>query len=564
MVHQIYTTEKPADPRRAVAFSIAVILTSLAAAWGVQQLTRAGQAVVLGQRVNPENSPFSLRLPDDWQLDDDGSASPSNIFVFRKKMGTQSVGSLFLLSGPGADTAPDFALKQLTEIAGTQAQRVPQLEDVTFGPNLQGLQIVANLPNASIVCRTAKGPRGNLYSLLVIMKRSFGAQAAQFLDQVAETIQWNRLQVTKDMNVVNNAVGLRIEPPEGTTFAFDPDASAPFLYLFADEATDHGWHASISPTVLVDPRRVIDMAQDQRIDLGWDGQEAQSVELSDDRQAAVISRQTRALYLASWTIQLRPDRAAVVQFQAPGEDADQAHAVCRRIADSLTMTEDLLQFDNESAVAAGRDVIDQIHDRGLSTWWTEQAQTLLYIRWEQGRASQWITQQRETVGDNQIEGYRMRQDYFGANPLGQPKKVFSLAWDLNNTGMDVHEPADPEDRYVTVPAFDLATYLLTRQTNAKHALIRVSLTDDPSRRFWKVCKVLPPQPSAESPGKTEFRVQTASDYSPRPHVMVFDEQGILIREELDDVLIKRASEEQIKQIFFQRKMIRLEMEDGES
>lgn len=564
MVHQIYATETPGDPRRAVAFSIAVFLTGLAAAWGVQQLTRAGQAIVLGQRVNPENSPFSLRLPDDWLLENDGGGSPQSVFIFRKKMGTETVGSLFLLSGPGADTAPDFALKQLSQITSTRARSVPQLEEVSFGPHLRGVQIVVNLPNASIACRTAKGPTGDLYAFVVIMQRPFGAQAGQFLDQISETIQWNRLRITPDMDAVNQAVGLRLEPPDGTTFAFNPDASVPHLYLFADEATDHGWHVSISPTILVGSRRVIDMAQDHCIDLGWDDQETQWVELSQGRQATVNSRQTSAGYRAFWTIQLRPDRAAVLRFQAPGEDAAQAHAVCRQIADSLTMTHDLLQFNVESALAAGRDVLDQIHDRGLSTWWTEQTQNLSYIKWMRGKASQWITQRREMVGDNEIEGYRMQQDYFGTNHLGQRKRLFSLAWDLDNAGMDVNEPAGPEDRYVTVPAFDLATYLLTQQTKAKYALIRVSLTADPSRRFWSVCEILPPQRSTESPGKMEFRVLTASDYSPHRQVLIFDEQGILIREELGDIVVKRATEQQIKQIFLQRKMIRLEMKDGKS
>lgn len=562
MAFRTHITESPAGSRRAIAVSVAVFFATLAAAWGVQQLVHRNAVIILGERVTPSGSPFSIRLPQDWVADTGEGTQDDHIFVFRKQVGGHIVGNILLLSGVSLRSplrSPSgFASECLSRVIGAQGQLVARPEQVAFGPDLAGVQIVANLPGVSVACRATKGPKGNVYALLATLSRPLPYQAGEFLDQIAETIEWNRLRITDDMSGVAQAVGLRFKPPLGSKFALDPQSPIPQVELFTQDATDRGWHMSIHPTFLIQGRQVADLANDQLIDFGWTDQEPRLVDLARAGQAAVIGRQTRLGYVAFWTVPLTNDRAAILRFTAAGDAAEDAETVCRSVAESLTMTKDMLEFDPEAALSVGYAVMDQINKHGLEQWWGAESQTLWYVHWQQGRATQWIKQQRDAVAGKEPDGYHVTQEYYRTNALVQPVRVLNLEWELDAVGMDVDQPSDRDEQYVTMPALDLVTFLMSQESRLAHGLIRVALTQDPSRRFFELCQVLPPQPSAESPGQQEFRVRVFRDYLPSAHVLVFDEQGILIREELDDATITRSTEKEIQKLFLQPKMIRLQ------
>lgn len=376
-MYSIQTSERPGRPQLAVALSAgAMLLTVVMSAGLIRHKQQAAHVPLLDPR--PIASwPLSLRLPQGWKAEAVRDMPPEVGLVLRETEGrgrTLAVVRGIAFDGTSLLTSVAGAIHDPVQwFAGTELVRPIAVESIRFGP-LPGVQIqwLASRPRRpadQILSCAGVTPQRQVLGLLLRCPGPSDRRDEQLLRQLASGVELPGVEMTRDIVSASAQCNLRFEAPHNCRASVTSTAPLKSLRLLADTESERTWTLDVGLLPLVPGRTPKAVLEDIIRNLTEEVNPRTDVQVVrlGTRETARARLSTNPWNGEIWVVPLGNQSAVVLRGEDEGDDSD-LEAVCRRIAETIEWTGDAAPLDVAAALQRGKELLADIRDRKVDTW----------------------------------------------------------------------------------------------------------------------------------------------------------------------------------------------------
>ena len=549
--------------------------------------------VALDQRYASPNWPLVLYVPDGWVPRESTASSGRPIVRLSDESGTEF---LHVTRRESSGYRPPETIGQMAAVQDVLSFGVEGLLSVDpptptpFGP-LPGAIFAAYAPGGDgegfYICAVGCSPDGAIYSAILRTSGRRLRAATRLLTRIVATAEVAEPKLRTAEAFDFSQAALQFDVPAGTRFfRVGSTDDAETVRCLSPQDSDEPWQLDVTRTWLTDGHPAALLIQHR---FGFETHEvdAKVEPVALDRGTAfrigeADPNANQAVEL--WAVPLGDHGAALIAAHGGPRAEATLQRICRTVAETVREGPLKSPVDVPRALRRARDVVREIRQRGLATWWGKRSTDEWYIESNSAHTIGFERSRRRPL-ENEPYAYELEHVEFSFGPIHDIPLRYSARWTVGAdasvergvsllrytlpsqpdivyrtsetqprgtdtrqrrrelAGRSVDDVISGGETFVGTSTMEVAWFLVASHPEMGPAVFTVSgLFDHTGDTHSVLCVPLGRRPAPEADTKSRpWRLLVRRDYSSRYEILRFDDGGSLTRQEVPPWLDVQAT-----------------------